>query len=321
MGLTISVGSTKDTTADRHVLIGANRSARGADILAVGLARPTHKGCTFLELRKELTNLRIETQQWSSSWPEVRRHQVSPADAIILIGGETGTREIAVIAQESKKPTLALGAAGGISQEVFDWFADNLRKYEVTDDELATLKRAWDTTLVAELVRRIVGDHGRPYSNAAASDRESGTIRDQVFISYSHKDKEWMESLLTHLKPLIRTGGVKAWADTQIRRGSQWFDEIQNALSTTKVAVFLVTPDFLASDFIWDNELSPLLADAERSLVTILWVPVRASNVEETSLSKYQAASNPAKPLATMKAEQDQAWVEISKAIRDALNP
>jgi len=88
-----------------------------------------------------------------------------------------------------------------------------------------------------------------------------------------------------------------------------------------KVAVFLVTPDFLASDIIRDNKLSPLLADAENSLVTILWVPVRASLVEETSLSKYQAASNPAKPLATMKAERDQAWVEISKAIRDALNP
>lgn len=39
-------------------------------------------------------------------------------------------------------------------------------------------------------------------------------VRDQVFISYSHKDKKWLERLHPTLKPLVRHGTVSVWADT-----------------------------------------------------------------------------------------------------------
>lgn len=84
-------------------------------------------------------------------------------------------------------------------------------------------------------------------------------------------------------------GAVAAWSDQQIRPGSQWYDEIQRALAATKVAVFLVTADFLASDFIWKDELAPLLDEADKGNVTVLWVPVKASLVEATDLQKYRA--------------------------------
>ena len=54
-------------------------------------------------------------------------------------------------------------------------------------------------------------------------------------------------------------------------------------------------PDFLASDFIHEDELGPLLKEAERGGVTILWVPIYASAYKQTALEKYQAVLDPNK--------------------------
>jgi len=83
-----------------------------------------------------------------------------------------------------------------------------------------------------------------------------------------------------------------------------------------------LSPDFLASDFIHEHELGPLLKEAEEGGVRILWIPVRASAYEETPLKHYQAVSPPEKPLAQMsKADRDEAWVRICKEIKRTVNP
>jgi internalin A len=138
----------------------------------------------------------------------------------------------------------------------------------------------------------------------------------QVFISYSHKDKRWRDEFETHLKPYLRGGSIVSWSDQQIAPGLKWFGEIEAALANSKVAVLLVSPDFLASDFIHAHELSPLLKAAEQGGVKILWIPVRESAYKQTPLEKYQAVLEPGKPLAGMtKAKRDQAWVSICEAI------
>ncbi|MGA2706281.1 MAG: toll/interleukin-1 receptor domain-containing protein [Isosphaeraceae bacterium] len=146
------------------------------------------------------------------------------------------------------------------------------------------------------------------------------TKRDKVFISYSHKDQRFLDDLRAHLKPLERAGRVSAWSDKRIQPGSQWFDEIQKALASTKVAVLLVTKDFLASDFIHQHELGPLLKEAATGGVAIRWVLVRDCNWKNTPLKDYQAAFPTDKALAEMKAERDSAWVTVCQTIEAAAN-
>jgi len=156
---------------------------------------------------------------------------------------------------------------------------------------------------------------------AVGTKRKIDAIRDQVFISYSHKDERWLDELQTHLKPYVRNGSVTAWSDEQIPPGAEWFEEIKRALSSTKVAVLLVTKDFVASEFIREHELTPLLKEAEKGDVRIIWIPVRACSYKETMLKDYQAAINPEKPLANMKkADRDKAWVGICKGIKKGVS-
>jgi hypothetical protein len=145
---------------------------------------------------------------------------------------------------------------------------------------------------------------------------------DLVFISYSHQDKKYITELQKHLKPYLQKGAVTAWSDEQIKPGSQWLDEIKAALARTSVAVLLVSPDFLASDFIHEHELGPLLMEASAGGVTILWVLIRDCSYEETPLASYQAVvSPPDKPFASMPTpKRDSAWKKVCKEVNQTAN-
>ncbi|MDR4497137.1 MAG: DUF1566 domain-containing protein [Candidatus Scalindua sp.] len=129
--------------------------------------------------------------------------------------------------------------------------------------------------------------------------------RKNVFISYSHADAEWLVRLNVHLESLEWEGVIDLWSDEKIHAGSDWKKEIRKALKAAKVAVLLVCADFLASEFIFNDELPPLLAAAEKEDAHILPVIVSRSSFEENeSLSRYQAVNPPNKPLLSMSPEE-----------------
>ena len=91
-----------------------------------------------------------------------------------------------------------------------------------------------------------------------------------VFVSYSHKDKKWLEELRPHFKALDRTGNIQYWDDKRIRQGDDWFDEIRTALADTRYAVLLVTKHFLDSSFVLEEEIPYLLTQKYKGKLEIL---------------------------------------------------
>jgi len=120
------------------------------------------------------------------------------------------------------------------------------------------------------------------------------TKAQSVFISYSHKDAVFLDRLITHLKPLERDGLISLWADTRLRAGDIWKKEIESALQNATVAVLLISADFLASDFITQNELPPLLRKAEDRGTRIIPLLVKPSRfTRDKSLRHFQAVNTP----------------------------
>src|SRR5262245_23836346 len=145
--------------------------------------------------------------------------------------------------------------------------------------------------------------------------------RRKIFVSYSHKDREWLERLQVHLGPLERDGLVEFWDDTRIRTGDEWRKEINDALKSAAAAVLLISADFIASDFIAAEELPPLLAAAEKEGVKIMPLILSPSRFEKTeSLSRFQSVNPPSKPLIKLgKGEQEDYLVKLSDDILRAV--
>jgi hypothetical protein len=152
--------------------------------------------------------------------------------------------------------------------------------------------------------------------------KKESTERNQVFISYSHKDKKrWLDRLHVHLKPLMQQGGVTLWDDSLIKPGEKWREAIKKGLASAKVAILLVSADFLASDFITAEELPALLAAAKSEGTLILPLIVSPCRFLKTeSLSQFQAVNLPSQPLSEMtKARQEATFVKLIESVEDAL--
>lgn len=84
------------------------------------------------------------------------------------------------------------------------------------------------------------------------------------FISYAHDDAPLFRVFRTHLRSIERAFDIEFWADTSIHAGARWNDEIIRRLNGAQVFILLVSPDFLASDFIYNTEL-PAIQEREAS--------------------------------------------------------
>ncbi|MEO0683505.1 MAG: TIR domain-containing protein [Cyanobacteria bacterium J06649_11] len=136
--------------------------------------------------------------------------------------------------------------------------------------------------------------------NSGTSARKADEQRTRIFISYSHKDREWLERIKHMLNPAIRGHKIDIWDDTRIQPGSNWRNEIQEALAITGVAVLMVSANFLASDFISEHELPPLLERAEDKGIKIIWIYLSDCMYELTEIEKYQAIHDVSKPLESL---------------------
>lgn len=150
-------------------------------------------------------------------------------------------------------------------------------------------------------------------------------MRDRIFVSYAHEDKAKLEELKKFLEvpddklEHWESDKLKLWDDSRIKPGDEWEREIESALAQARIAVLLVTQDFLASSYIQEKELPVLLGAQKAGELKLLWIAWSPSTFKTTELAPIEALNKPERPLTTIdRAPRDTALVDIAEKIRQA---
>ncbi|MEZ4961212.1 MAG: TIR domain-containing protein [Saprospiraceae bacterium] len=152
--------------------------------------------------------------------------------------------------------------------------------------------------------------------------------RVRVFISYSHKDIKYREKCETWLKALKKTCNLDLvfWSDRKIFVGDDWLNVIRRELMSANVVLYLVSVDFLASDFIQAEEMIPIFNKLENSKDSMLVFSIllkKCNHFFDSELARFQAVPESGKPISMFKPRDDgwdNAFTLIKASVKNKFN-
>jgi predicted NACHT family NTPase len=139
----------------------------------------------------------------------------------------------------------------------------------------------------------------------------------RIFCSYSHKDEVYLDELRTWLRGLERQGLIEWWHDREISPGWEWEEAIDKNLRTADI-LLLVTPAFVASDYVYEKEIGKAVERHDRGEARVIPIIVRPADWEWPPLNKLQALPRDAKPITTW-LNRDEAWLDVVRGVRKAV--
>jgi len=145
----------------------------------------------------------------------------------------------------------------------------------------------------------------------------------KLFISYAREDRDYVNQLEKHLSSLTSSGHIDSWTDSEIKAGQAWGDTIAENLRSADIILYMVSADFLNSDFICKQERP--MAEETRQERGSLIVPVIARPCDWTSedFAKYQAIpsneSQRLQPISEWK-NRDSAYLAVVREIQNIIN-
>lgn len=149
----------------------------------------------------------------------------------------------------------------------------------------------------------------------------------KLFISYSKQDLRLVNKFVEHLSALQRDGKVSQWYCSELEAGSTWNDEIQKHFDDSDIVCFMISPNFMKTDYIHEHEIKKAFerksVEPNFKIVPIILNFCRWTTANN-NLGDFTALPYTAKPVMDFK-NQDMAWYIIEACLRlmieDDLNP
>jgi internalin A len=173
---------------------------------------------------------------------------------------------------------------------------------------------------VAQLIENVFPSDRRGIEHPGMQEAALPSIPKKVFLSYSHDKIDDAKRLKTALAVQAKTGKINFWYDQEILAGAEWKKEIENKLGEADIIVLLLSPEFWASDFIWDKEL-PLVAARYAAGAQVLCVMLTDNSFKDTPWSALQAVPQRNARLTPISrwSDKDEAWQAVAGALNRML--
>jgi hypothetical protein len=145
-------------------------------------------------------------------------------------------------------------------------------------------------------------------------------LKKKIFISYCHKDKDWLTFVMNYLKGL-EYEDIEIWFDKKIKTGKQWNPLIDDAIQRSHIAICLISQNYLNSDFIRTREVPGILNKQKEGMIVL---PVLIENCTWKVISwikKLQIFPDDGIPLGKLTdEEQENMLIKLIDQIHEAFN-
>ena len=139
----------------------------------------------------------------------------------------------------------------------------------------------------------------------------------RIFIAYSKHDEAYLKALLKHLKPATKNNTIEVFHDGEIEAGKEWNKTIKDNLHQSDIILLLVSANFVATDYCYDEEMIAAIALHEQGKAQVIPIIVTPFDFEDMPFAKLNFLPSKAKPISLYTDEgQHQAYTEIVIALK-----
>src|SRR5438552_6013848 len=136
-----------------------------------------------------------------------------------------------------------------------------------------------------------------------------------VFCCYAREDKNFLQALKTHLKPLEREELITMKADIDISPGTEWETTLTHYLDTADIILLLISSDFIASDYCFNQEMTRAIERHEQGTARVVPVIIRPATWHKMPFGKLHALPKDSIPISIAQ-NTDTAFMSVTKGIR-----
>lgn len=137
-----------------------------------------------------------------------------------------------------------------------------------------------------------------------------------VFCSYAHKDENLREKVQSGLARLVREGRIQMWDDRKISPGSRWADEIDSRIAQSDIILFLVSVNFISSEYCMGKEVVCAMTRHEKGEARVIPIILEPCDWKNGLFGELQALPLGGAPLRSYTVVNMKRLAQISEGLR-----